>query len=141
MVMNQTNAGQQFDPQEEVDRESANPLDEPLLSIDWVKATLDAKRTEFEAFFKICKEAEDFYLSNFDFDVPEQGSLVRLGTAHSTINTLVAHVTPQFLDISVPPPGPKGGARAELLEKFLRGANHMLEQFSPTRRETAKHMA
>ena len=61
MVMNQTNAGQQFDPQEEVDRESANPLDEPLLSIDWVKATLDTKRTEFEAFFKNCKEAEDFY--------------------------------------------------------------------------------
>tara|TARA_R100000315_G_C5232306_1_gene143325 strand:+ start:780 stop:2702 length:1923 start_codon:yes stop_codon:yes gene_type:complete len=134
-------AGSSLDPQEEIARESANPLEEPLLSIDWVKSTLNAKRTEFQEFFENCEEAEDFYLSNFDFDVPETGSQVRLGTAHSTINTLVAHVTPQFLDISVPPPGPKGQARAELLEKFLRGANHMLEQFSPTRRETAKHMA
>ena len=130
-----------FDLQEEVDREGANPLEEPLLSLDWVKSTLELKRKEFDDFFQNCEEAEQFYLSNFEFDVPETGSLVRLGTSHSTINTLVAHVTPQFLDISVPPPGPKGGARAELLEKFLRGANHMLEQFSPTRRETAKHMA
>jgi len=134
-------AGGSADPREEIARESANPLDEPLLSIDWVKSTLNAKRSEFQDFFDNCEEAEEFYLSTFDFDVPETGSQVRLGTAHSTVNTLVAHVTPQFLDISVPPPGPKGQARAELLEKFLRGANHMLEQFSPTRRETAKHMA
>ncbi len=129
------------DPQEEINRESANPLEEPLLSIDWVQSTLDSGRKEFDSFYDNCEEAEEFYLSNFDFSVPETGSQIRLGTAHSTINTLVAHVTPQFLDISVPPPGPKGQARAELLEKFLRGANHMLEQFSPTRRETAKHMA
>ena len=134
-------AGGSADPREEIARESANPLEEPLLSIDWVKSTLSAKRSEFQDFFDNCEEAEEFYLSTFDFDVPETGSQVRLGTAHSTVNTLVAHVTPQFLDISVPPPGPKGQARAELLEKFLRGANHMLEQFSPTRRETAKHMA
>jgi len=129
------------DPQEEINRESANPLEEPLLSIEWVQSTLDSGRKNFQTFYENCNEAEDFYLSNFDFSVPETGSQIRLGTAHSTINTLVAHVTPQFLDISVPPPGPKGQARAELLEKFLRGANHMLEQFSPTRRETAKHMA
>ena len=129
------------DPQEEINRESANPLEEPLLSIDWVQSTLDSGRKEFDSFYDNCEEAEEFYLSNFDFSVPETGSQIRLGTAHSTINTLVAHVTPQFLDISVPPPGPKGQVRAELLEKFLRGANHMLEQFSPTRRETAKHMA
>ena len=130
-----------MNPQEEIDRESANPLEESLLSLEWVQSTLASSRGEFKEFYENCEEAEDFYLSNFDFSVPETGSQIRLGTAHSTINTLVAHVTPQFLDISVPPPGPKGQARAELLEKFLRGANHMLEQFSPTRRETAKHMA
>jgi len=134
-------SGAGYDLQEEVKREQANPLEEPLLSLEWVKGTLEAKKVQFEEFYANCKEAEEFYLSNFDFDVPETGSQIRLGTAHSTINTLVAHVTPQFLDISVPPPGPKGQARAETLEKFLRGANHMLEQFSPTRRETAKHMA
>ena len=130
-----------MNPQEEIDRESANPLEESLLSLEWVQSTLASSRGEFQEFYENCQEAEDFYLSNFDFSVPETGSQIRLGTAHSTINTLVAHVTPQFLDISVPPPGPKGQVRAELLEKFLRGANHMLEQFSPTRRETAKHMA
>ena len=130
-----------MNPQEEIDRESANPLEESLLSLEWVQSTLASSRGEFKEFYENCEEAEDFYLSNFDFSVPETGSQIRLGTAHSTINTLVAHVTPQFLDISVPPPGPKGQVRAELLEKFLRGANHMLEQFSPTRRETAKHMA
>ena len=76
--------------------------------------TLDSGRKNFQTFYENCNEAEDFYLSNFDFSVPETGSQVRLGTAHSTINTLVAHVTPQFLDISVPPPGPKGQVRAEL---------------------------
>ena len=80
-------SGSGLDPQEEINREQANPLEEPLLSIDWVKGTLEAKRTEFEEFYNNCEEAEDFYLSNFDFDVPETGSQVRLGTAHSTVNT------------------------------------------------------
>ena len=134
-------SGSSVNPEEEIAREGANPLEEPLLTIEWVENTLESGRRKFDTFYDNCEEAEDFYLSNFDFSVPETGSQIRLGTASSTINTLVAHVTPQFLDISVPPPGPKGSARAELLEKFLRGANHMLEQFSPTRRETAKHMA
>ncbi len=134
-------ANSSVNPEEEIAREGANPLEEPLLTIEWVESTLENGRRKFDTFYDNCEEAEDFYLSNFDFSVPETGSQIRLGTASSTINTLVAHVTPQFLDISVPPPGPKGQARAELLEKFLRGANHMLEQFSPTRRETAKHMA
>ena len=134
-------ANSSVNPEEEIAREGANPLEEPLLTIEWVESTLESGRRKFDTFYDNCEEAEDFYLSNFDFSVPETGSQIRLGTASSTINTLVAHVTPQFLDISVPPPGPKGQARAELLEKFLRGANHMLEQFSPTRRETAKHMA
>ena len=82
------------DPQEEINRESANPLEEPLLSIDWVQSTLDSGRKEFDSFYDNCEEAEEFYLSNFDFSVPETGSQIRLGTAHSTINTLVAHVTP-----------------------------------------------
>ena len=139
--MSYASGSSNVNPQEEIDRESANPIEEPLLSIEWVKSTLEAQRKVFEGFYQNCEEAEEFYLSNFDFSTPETGSQIRLGTASSTVNTLVAHVTPQFLDISVPPPGPKGQARAEQLEKFLRGANHMLEQFSPTRRETAKHMA
>ena len=65
--------------------------------------------------------------------------MLRLGTAQSVVNSLVAHVTPQFIDISVPAPGARGQARAENMEKFLTGANHMIEQFTPTRREIAKH--
>jgi hypothetical protein len=70
-----------------------------------------------------------------DFSVPENGTMIRLGTAQSVINTLVAHVSPQFLDISVPPPGPRGQARAENMEKFLTGAHHMIEHRSPVYRE------
>ena len=129
------------DPSEEIARESANPIDEPLVSIEWIQDKLAEGKVKFRVFYENCEEAEHFYMGEFDFDVPETGSLVRLGTSQSVINSLVAHVTPQFLDISVPPPGSRGQARAELIEKFLKGANHMLEQFTPTRREIAKQMA
>jgi len=46
------------DPQEEINRESANPLEEPLLSIDWVQSTLDSGRKEFDSFYDNCEEAE-----------------------------------------------------------------------------------
>ena len=131
----------QENPEEEIAREAANPVDEPFLSIDWVKSRMQEGRTKFQTFYDNCNESEDFYLNRYDFNIPETGTMLRLGTAQSVVNSLVAHVTPQFIDISVPPPGPRGQARAENIEKFLRGANHMLEQFTPTRREIAKHMA
>ena len=131
----------QADPEEEIAREAANPLDEPFISIDWVKGKLEEGRVKFQEFYDNCNESEDFYLNRFDFNIPETGTMLRLGTAQSVINSLVAHVTPQFIDISVPAPGARGQARAENMEKFLTGANHMIEQLSPTRREIAKHMA
>ena len=129
------------DPEEDIKREAASPIDEPKLSIDWVKTKLAESKISFQTFYDNCNESEDFYLNRYDFSIPETGTMLRLGTAQSVVNTLVAHVTPQFIDISVPPPGARGQARAENIEKFLRGANHMLEQFTPTRREVAKHMA
>ena len=129
------------DPEEDIKREAASPIDEPKLSIDWVKTKLAESKISFQTFYDNCNESEDFYLNRYDISIPETGTMLRLGTAQSVVNTLVAHVTPQFIDISVPPPGARGQARAENIEKFLRGANHMLEQFTPTRREVAKHMA
>ena len=115
----------QDNPEEEIAREAANPLDEPLLSTDWVKSRMEEGRTKFQSFYDNCNESEDFYLNRYDFNIPETGTMLRLGTAQSVVNSLVAHVTPQFIDISVPPPGPRGQARAENIEKFLRGAKHM----------------
>ena len=129
------------DPEEEIAREGANPIEEPLVSLELIMDKLNQGKSKFRDFYDLCSESEEFYLGEFDFDVPETGSLIRLGTSQSVVNSLVAHVTPQFLDISVPSPGARGQARAELIEKFLIGANHMLEQFSPTRREIAKQMA
>ena len=85
--------------------EAANPTDEPEITLQWVKEKAQAGHDLFREFRSKAEELDDFYLNNFDFSVPENGTLIRLGTAQSVINTLVAHVSPQFLDISVPPPG------------------------------------
>ena len=84
--------------------EAANPTDEPDITLQWVKEKAQTGHELFREFRSKAEELDDFYLNNFDFSVPENGTLIRLGTAQSVINTLVAHVSPQFLDISVPPP-------------------------------------
>ena len=66
MTMSYASSGSSnVNPQEEIDRESANPIEEPLLSIEWVKSTLETQRKVFEGFYQNCEEAEEFYLSNF----------------------------------------------------------------------------
>ena len=119
--------------------EASNPLDEPELSLFWIAEKSATGNEIFRNFKNQCKMLDDFFLNDFDFGVPENGTMIRLGTAQSVINTLVAHVSPQFLDISVPPPGPRGQARAENMEKFLTGAHHMIEHRSPVYRELTKH--
>ncbi len=127
------------DPQEAIKLEAANPVDEPELTLHWIREKADAGRDLFQKFKSQCEDLDDFFLNDFDFSVPDSGTMIRLGTAQSVINTLVAHVSPQFLDISVPPPGPRGQARAEIMEKFLTGAHHMIEHRTPVYRELTKH--
>jgi len=119
--------------------EAANPLDEPELSLHWISEKSTKGNELFREFKSQAKVLDDFFLNDFDFSVPENGTMIRLGTAQSVINTLVSHVSPQFLDISVPPPGPRGQSRAESMEKFLTGAHHMIEHRSPVYRELTKH--
>ena len=113
------------------------------ITLDWVRQQMSTgagQRAKFNAFYRKCQKADNYMLSDFKFSVPDGANMVRLGTAHSIINTLVAHVSPQHIDIDVPPPGPRGLARAEKIEKFLTGAHHMLEQNTQYgRRELAKH--
>jgi len=127
--------------EETVDLLSAPPLNEPELSEAWVKVQLSkgGAADQFSKFYDNCAEADEFYLGEFDFSVPLGGNKVNLGTFHSIIETLVAHASPRFMDIDVPTPGPRATARAELLEKFLNGAHHMLEQNTPVKREIVKH--
>ena len=124
---------------EAINLESSNPIDEPEMSMQWVREMKEKGGHEFRAFRNQCENADEFFLNNFEFSAPDGGTMIRLGTAQSVINTLVSHVKPQFLDISVPPPGPRGQARAEMMEKFLTGAHHMIEQKSPVHRELTKH--
>ena len=128
-----------IDPQEAIKVEAASPVDEPELTLHWIREKADAGRDIFQKFKSQCEVLDDFFLNDFDFGVPENGTMVRLGTAQSVINTLVSHVSPQFLDVSVPPPGPRGQSRAEVMEKFLTGAHHMIEHRSPVYRELTKH--
>lgn len=123
-----------------VQAEAAPPLDEPKLTLELIKEYLAKGRVKFRGFYQFAKTADEFFLGEFNFSVPDNGTMIRLGTAQSVINTLVAHVTPQFTDVTVPPPGPRGQPRAELIEKFLRGANHMIEQETPVEAVTAMHM-
>ena len=122
-----------------IDFEAADRLDEPEITMSWIRDKLEQGNHEFREFRNQCELADEFFLNNFEFSAPDAGTMIRLGTAQSVINTLVSHVKPQFLDISVPPPGPRGQARAELMEKFLTGAHHMVEQKSPVHRELTKH--
>ena len=124
---------------EEIKRERANPLDEPTITKTWLDTKSETGHHIFREFRNNCETADDFYLNNFEIPAPDGGTMIRLGTARSIISTRVSHITPQFLDISVPPPGPRGQARAEHMEKFLTGAHHMLEQRTPTHRELVKH--
>tara|TARA_Y100000310_G_scaffold226059_1_gene228151 strand:+ start:1170 stop:3080 length:1911 start_codon:yes stop_codon:yes gene_type:complete len=122
-----------------IDFEAADRLDEPEITMSWINGKIEQGNHEFREFRNQCELADEFFLNNFEFSAPDAGTMIRLGTAQSVINTLVSHVKPQFLDISVPPPGPRGQARAELMEKFLTGAHHMVEQKSPVHRELTKH--
>ena len=127
-----------IDPTAVIDMEAANPVDEPELTKHWITEKTQATNDLFRKFRSQCEQLDEFFLNDFEFSVPDSGTMIRLGTAQSVINTLVSHVTPQFLDISVPPPGPRGQARAETMEKFLTGAHHMVEHRSPVYRELTK---
>ena len=120
---------------------AAPRLNEPEINIEWVRKQMSPGGAlgTFQAFHDNCAEADSFYLNEFDFSVPKGGTSVKLGTGHSVVNTLVSHVMPNFMDISVPPPGARGQARAERIEKFLTGAHHTMEQHTPTLRDTIKH--
>ena len=113
------------------------------LTIDWVRqqmSTGNGSRGRFGAFYAKCRRADNYVLSNFTFSVPDGRNMIRLGTAHSILNTLVAHVSPQHLDVSVPAPSSRATARAEKMQNFLLGAHHMMEQNTQYgRREIAKH--
>lgn len=115
--------------------------DEPVLTPNWVRGHLapGGSRGRFTRFYQQCREADRFYLGDFEFSVPEGGSRVRLGTFQSVIDAGVAHLAPSHIDIDVPQPSPRGKARAELIEKFLSGAHHILEQKTPVKRELIKH--
>ena len=120
---------------------AAPRLNEPEINIEWVREQMSPSGAlgTFQVLHDNCAEADSFYLNEFNFSVPKGGTSVKLGTGHSVVNTLVSHVMPNFMDISVPPPGARGQARAERIEKFLTGAHHTMEQYTPTLRDTIKH--
>ena len=94
-----------------IDFEAADRLDEPEITMLWINGKIEQGNHEFREFRNQCGLADEFFLNNFEFSAPDAGTMIRLGTAQSVINTLVSHVKPQFLDISVPPPGPRGQGR------------------------------
>lgn len=127
---------------EDLIKVEASPVtDEFRISDSWLDTRIIKGVQHFSRFKRKCKQADTFVLGEFDFPTADGGTKLRLGTAHSVVKTLVDHITPPFIDISVPPPGTRGAARAERLENFLRGATHRLEQETPTRREVNMHMA
>lgn len=124
-----------------IELEASDTLNEVNVTQSWVQAQMARGKQKFARFRRKCKQSDTFVLGEFDFPVADGATKLRLGTAHSVVKTLVDHVTPPFIDISVPPPGVRGGARAQRIENFLRGANHRLEQETPTRRDINMHMA
>ena len=109
-------------------------------SLSWIRDEIAGGLKRFNKFYVQCKEADTFYNGEFDFDVPEGGTMLRLGTFRSVVKTGVDHIAPSFMDVSVPPRSARAAADAEQTEKFLVGANHMAEMLHPVRREVVKHM-
>lgn len=120
---------------------AAPTLGEPDFTLEWIRHQLGSggARFRFRNFHKICRMMDTFYNGEFDFYVPEGGDKINLGTFRSVIDTLVAHSAPSFIDIDVPPPGVRARGRAELIEEFLTGAHHMLEEGTPFRQDIVKH--
>lgn len=108
-------------------------------SLNWVRSELSEGRKRFNKFYRQCREADSYYNGEFDFDVPDGGTMLRLGTFRSVVKTGIDHIAPSFMDVSVPPRSARAAAAAELAEKFLIGSNHMSETSYPTRREAVKH--
>lgn len=108
-------------------------------SLNWVRNELNEGKKRFNKFHRQCKEADTYYNGEFDFDVPDGGTMLRLGTFRSVVKTGIDHIAPSFMDVSVPPRSSRASAAAELAEKFLVGANHMSEISYPTKREVVKH--
>ncbi len=98
-----------IDPTAVIDMEAANPVDEPELTMHWIREKTAETNDLFQKFRSQCEQLDEFFLNDFEFSVPDSGTMIRLGTAQSVINTLVAHVSPQFLDISVPPHAKRSG--------------------------------
>ena len=123
--------------------EKAPPQDEPDLTLEWLRFQMSTEGAmgEFRNFRQECEKVDSFVLGEFNFSTAASGTKIRLGTAQSVVKAAVVHVTPPFLDITVPAPGTRGASRAERIQKFLHGASHMREQQTPTRRVTAQHMA
>ena len=72
------------------------------LTLEWARqqmSTGNGARGKFSAFYAKCRMSDDYVLSKFQFSVPDGRNMVRLGTAHSILNTLVAHVSHQHLDV------------------------------------------
>jgi hypothetical protein len=108
-------------------------------SLTWIRNEVSEGLSRFSKFYRQCQEADTFYNGEFDFDVPEGGTHLRLGTYRSVVKTGVDHIAPSFIDVSVPPRSSRAAADAEQTEKFLVGANHMAEMIHPSRREIVKH--
>jgi hypothetical protein len=113
--------------------------DAQIDSLSWVRNELNEGKMRFNRFYRQCREADTFYNGEFNFDTPQGGTMLRLGTFRSVIKTGVDHVAPSFMDVTVPPRSPRASAAAEKVEKFLLGANHMSEMNHPTKREVVKH--
>lgn len=120
---------------------AAPPFDEPTVTLNWIRGQMSSSGAKgfFREFHRICSTMDVFYDGEFDFYVPEGADKVNLGTFRSIIKTLVSHVNPVSVDITVPPPGPRGQGRAAVIEEFLSGAHHQLEEDTPWRRDIIRH--
>lgn len=135
-----TGATGQLAHEESVRLLRANPIEEPPFTLEWVRDTIGYYSNIFSRFHRNCRTADVFFLNDFDFEVPEDSTKVRLGSFHSVIDVLTSHVSAEFIDNEVPPPGPRGRARAEKISKFLDGMHHMIEQNTPVRRTIAQQI-
>jgi len=64
-------------PTDVIDMEAASPVDEPELTRHWIKQKSEAGNDLFQKFRHQCEELDEFFLNDFDFSVPDGGTMIQ----------------------------------------------------------------
>lgn len=88
----------------------------------------DALRNYFDDFHREISGSDEYTRDEFPVPVAESGQEMHTGMGHDLIEDAVNHISPEHIQIEVPPRGNRGRSVAERQAKWMRGAWHRMQQ-------------